>query len=146
MKIKSIRSSAMLLLACAALSLALAGCASMDASNQRSLLSAAGFRVLTPTTAKQRELYTNAESYKVLRGDKNGRVFYAYKDEKQGVAYVGGEAEYQRYQQLAVQQNIANQNMLAAQMQRDAAWGWYGAWGPGVWGPGYRGSRVIIHR
>ena len=116
--------------AAAACILLLDSCASMDASNQRSLLSASGFRVLTPSTPRQKELFTAAESYKVLRANKDGQVFYAYKDEKQGVAYVGGESEYQRYQQLAVQQNIANQNMMAAQMQRDAAFGWYGAWGP----------------
>jgi acyl carrier protein phosphodiesterase len=73
------------------------------------------------------------------------QFLYAYKDEKNGVACVGGEAQYQRYQQLAVQQNIANQNLMAAQMQRDMAWGWHGAWGPGVWRP-YMGSRVIIRR
>ena len=123
--------------------LMLPSCASMDASNQRSLLSAAGFRVLTPTTPRQKELYAAAKPYKVLRGDKDGQVFYAYKDEKQGIAYVGGEAEYQRYEQLAVQQSIANQNMMAAQMQRDAAFGWYSAWGPD---PFVFRPRVVVRR
>ena len=118
-----------LLAACAAL-LLLPSCASLDAPNQRNLLSAAGFRVLTPTTAKQKELYAAAEPYKVLRGDKDGQIFYAYKDEKQGIAYVGGEGEYQRYKELAVQQDIANQQMMAAQMQQQMAYGWHGAWGP----------------
>lgn len=116
---------------CSLLSLLLSGCASLDAPNQRSLLSAAGFRVLTPTTPRQKELFAAADSYKVLRGStKEGQVFYAYKDEDQGVAYVGGENEYQQYQRLALRQNIAQQNLMAAQMQRDAAFGWYGAWGP----------------
>ncbi len=126
----SVRLSVLGIAMAAALSLLLASCASTNASNDRSLLSAAGFRIRTPDTPQQRELYANAKPYTLMRADADGKVFYAYKDEKNGVAYIGGEAEYQRYQQLALQQNIARQNMMAAQMQRDASYGWYGAWGP----------------
>lgn len=108
----------------------LAGCASLDASNQESLLTAAGFRTVIPETPKQKELYAAAPSYKVQHGSVDGKIFYAYKDEKKGVAYVGGPAEYQRYQQLAIQQRIARDYYDAAEMNRDAAYGWYGAWGP----------------
>ena len=108
----------------------LTGFASMDAPNKEALLSAAGFRVFTPQTPKQKELYAAAPSYKVQRANANGKIFYAYKDEAKGVAYIGGEAEYQRYQQLAVQKSIAQDNYMAAQMNQQMAWGWYGAWGP----------------
>jgi hypothetical protein len=107
----------------------------MDARNQESLLSAAGFRARTPETAKQKELYAAVPAYKVQRASVDGKIFYAYKDEAKGVAYVGGEAEYRRYQQLAVQQRIARDNYEAAQMNRQMAWGWYGAYGYGAWGP-----------
>ncbi len=110
------------------------GCASMDASNQRSLLAASGFRERTPETAKQRELYDAAPSYKVQRISAEGRVFYAYKDEKHGVAFVGGEDEYQRYQKLALEQKIASDNYMAAEMNRTAAMGWYGAYGSYAFG------------
>jgi hypothetical protein len=53
-----------------------------------------------------------------------------FEDEKAGIAYVGREQEYQQYQQLAIQQQIAQDQYMAAQMQADAAWQWYGAWGP----------------
>jgi hypothetical protein len=59
-----------------------------------------------------------------------GRAFYVYKDEKAGVAYVGHEAEYQRYQQLCIQQQIAQNYYMAAEMNSFYARGWYGAWGP----------------
>jgi len=121
----------------ASLLLGLAGCASMDAANQESLLSAAGFRMRTPETPKQKELYAAAEPYKVLVVNVNHKTFYAYKDEKKGVAYVGDEAAYQRYQHLAVQQRIAQANYQAAEMNRQAAMGWYGAYGPYVYGPRY---------
>lgn len=105
-------------------------CASMNASSKEATLSAAGFRVFTPQTAKQQELYAAAPSYKVQRGNANGKTFYFYKDEDKGVAYVGGEAEYQRYQQISIQKSIARDNYMAAQMNQQTAFGWYGAWGP----------------
>ena len=109
----------------------LSSCASLDAPNQEAMLSASGFRVWTPESAKQRELYTAAPAYKVQRGTaQNGKIFYAYKDEKKGVAYVGGEAEYQRYQQLAIQKNISDNYYQASVMNQQTAYGWYGAWGP----------------
>ena len=66
----------------------------------------------------------------VQRATVNGKTFYVYKDEKAGVAYIGREQEYQRYQQLAVQQQIAQNYYMAAEMDRAAAFGWYGSMGP----------------
>ncbi len=120
---------------------AFGGCAGMDASNQRSLLASSGFHQRTPETPKQRELYAAAPAYKVQRVSFEGRVFYAYKDEKNGVAYVGGEAEYQHYERLATQQRIARDYYQAAEMNRTAAMGWSGAYGPYAYGPGYRRFR-----
>jgi len=134
----SLSSTIMALLAGAFAMLCLWGCASLDASNQESLLSAAGFHVRTPETPKQKELFATAPAYKVESVTVSGKTFYAYKDEKKGVAYIGGEAEYQRYQQLAVQQRVAQDNYQAAQMNRDMAMGWYGAYGPYAFHPGPR--------
>jgi hypothetical protein len=113
----------------------LAGCASVEHANTKSLLSAAGFRVRTPETPKQKEIYASLPPSQVMRATIKGKgVFYVYKDADQGVAYVGREAEYQRYRELAVQQQIAQQYYMAAEMNQQAAWGWYGAWGPrGMW-------------
>jgi hypothetical protein len=106
-----------------------AGCASMTSSNTESLLSAAGFRVRTPQTPKQQQIYATLPPYQVQRATVKGRVFYVYKDEKAGVAYVGREQEYQRYQQLAIQQQIAQNQITAAEMQQQAALDWYGGFG-----------------
>jgi hypothetical protein len=84
-----------------------AGCASMETNKTTSLLSAAGFRVRTPQTAKQKELYAALPSNKLERGTMKGKVFYVFKDEKAGVEYVGGEREHRRYQQLCTQQHVA---------------------------------------
>ena len=107
----------------------LAGCASMTSANTESLLTAAGFRARTPQTPKQQQIYAALPPYKVERATVKGQVFYVYKDEKSGIAYVGREQEYQRYQQLAIQQQIAQNQYMAAEMQQEAALDWYGGFG-----------------
>jgi hypothetical protein len=101
----------------------------MGSSNTESLLSAAGFRARTPQTSKQQQIYAALPPYTVHRATVNGKVFYVYKDEKSGVAYVGREQEYQQYQQLAIQQQIAQQYYAAVEMDRAAALNWYGGFG-----------------
>jgi hypothetical protein len=122
----------------------LVACAGMGSSNTKSLLSASGFSVKTPETAKQKEMYAAAESYKILRVTSKGKTFYAYKDEKTGTALIGDESNYQKFEKLAIEQNIARQQYQAAEMQREMAMGWYGAYGPyrgygpyGGYGPRY---------
>src|SRR5215831_13113931 len=116
MKIKTKKTNIILICAVAAATLFVAGCAEMGSANTTSLLSAAGFHALTPQTPKQQELYAALPPYKVEHATVKGRSFYVYKDEKAGVAYVGNEAEYQRYQQLCVQQQTAQDYYMAAQM------------------------------
>ncbi len=113
------------------------GCASTGASNHESLLSAAGFREKTPQTAKQRELYAEAPAYHVQHFNFKGHSVYVYKDEGKGVVWIGGETEYQRYQQLALRQRVAQENYVAAEMNAEMATGWIGAYGPLAWGPNY---------
>jgi hypothetical protein len=108
----------------------LAGCASVGSSNTESLLSAAGFHVKTPQTPKQKQIYAALPPYQVQRATVPGKgVFYVYKDEKAGVAYVGREQEYQNYQQLAIQQQTAQNQIAAAEMEQQAALDWYGGFG-----------------
>jgi hypothetical protein len=124
-------SNIVILLATLAGAILLAGCASMGSANTTALLTAAGFRAHTPQTPRQQQIYAALPPYQVERATVPGKgVFYVYKDEKAGVAYVGREQEYQRYQQLAIQQQIAQDQITAAEMERAAAWQWYGAWGP----------------
>ena len=112
----------------------LGGCASAEKANTESLLSAAGFRVRTPETPKQKEIYAQLTPSKLARATVNGKVFYVYKDEPKGTALVGREAEYQRFRELAIRQRIAQDYYMAAEMNRATAQGWYGAWGPrGYW-------------
>ncbi len=135
MKTKITKSNIILIFLAAAAALFVAGCAEMGSANTTSVLSAAGFRARTPQTPKQQQIYAALPPYQVERATVPGKgVFYVYKDEKAGLAYVGREQEYQRYQQMAIQQQIAQNYYMAAEMDRASAWGWYGAWGPrAVW-------------
>ena len=111
----------------------LTGCASMETANTKSLLLQAGFHVRTPDTAKRKEIYASLAPYQMQRATVNGKVFYVYKDEKEGVAYVGREAEYSRYRDLAVAQQMRQEYYMAMEMERASAYRWYG-WGPGgIW-------------
>ena len=107
-----------------------AGCASLEteAANTKSLLSKAGFRVRTPQTAKQQELYAALPSNKVERATVKGKVFYVFKDEKAGVAYVGGEPEHRQYQELCVRRHAAQAQ--EEEMNPSLATKWNNQWGP----------------
>jgi hypothetical protein len=111
-----------------------ANCAEMESNSTKSLLSAAGFHMLTPQTAQQKEIYAALPAYKVERATVKGKTFYVFKDEKAGIAYVGHEPEYQKYKDLCIQQRIAQDYYMAAAMDRHYAGRWYGAWGSrGMW-------------
>ena len=112
----------------------LAGCASVGSSGTKKLLDEAGFRTHEPSTPKQKELYAAIPAYQVERVTYNGKTFYAYKDEKDGIAYVGDEFNYHQYEKLAMQHQITQQQYQAIQMDHNMAMGWYGAYGPYVGG------------
>ena len=130
MKTPQSQLNVILIFAAAVTALFVAGCAEVGSGNTTSLLTAAGFRARTPQTPRQQQIYAALPPYQVERATVKGHVFYVYKDEKAGVAYIGREPEYQRYHELAVQQQIAQNYYMAAEMDRAAAFGWYGAWGP----------------
>ena len=110
------------------------GCASYEAQNKETLLSAAGFQTRTPSTPEQQAMFNRMVPYKVERRVRNGKVLYAFADKQRNVVYIGGESEYQRYKQLGLQQSIAQDQLEAAQINEEATlynWGPY--WGP--WNP-----------
>ena len=112
--------------------LVLNGCAAFDINTKITSLSENGFVARVPETAKQREVYAALPAYKLLRGAVKGNVFYAYKDEKNGVVYVGTEAEYQRYMEkvrrLVAAFETTEDKMVAQDMDSDLQSRWYGTW------------------
>ena len=127
MKTKITSSSLILILAASGVAV-FAGCASLETDNNtKSLLSAAGFRLRTPLTAKQQELYAALPNNKVEHATVKGKVFYVFKDEKAGLAYVGGEPEHRRYQELCVQRHAAQ--AAEEEMNPSLATSWNNQWG-----------------
>ena len=121
----------------AVLAAALSGCASVDAADTESMLAAAQFTMKkadTPTRlAKLKALTQN----KITVHTKNGTNFYIYADAAQcQCVYIGNEASYQKYQQIRIAKNIADEQQATAEMNQDAMMDW-NAWGPGPWEPGY---------
>jgi hypothetical protein len=64
--------------------------------------------------------------------EKNGINYYVYADATTcQCIYIGQDANYQNYQQLQTQKNIAQEQQMTAEMNENAAMNW------DVWGPGY---------
>ncbi len=125
-------------------SILLASCATDEVSQTREMLSKAGFRQILPETPRQKELYAAAPSYKIHSITSNGKTFYAYKDEKNGTAYVGDQLKFRQYQRLLMEQSAQEKEFEATPMVGPTAFGWYGAYSPFVYGPGigrYRAYR-----
>ena len=100
--------------------LVLAGCAAMESASQESLLQKAGFQSRTPTTEKQKTAYQKLPAYQLHRITLKGRTVYAYKDEKAGVVYLGSEAQYAQYKQLAVNAKLKEEQFTPAQTALEA--------------------------
>ena len=100
----------------------------METGNSVASLSAAGFQARSPQTAKQKELYAALPSNKIECCKAKGKVLYVFKDEKAGVAYIGGESQHQKYLQLCRQQHLAQPP--EEEMSHPFAMSWSNQWGP----------------
>ena len=113
------------------------GCATTTQSTENMLV-AAGFKVVTPKTPAQQQKLQKLPPGKVAQVNKAGKTYYVFPDAAHNQAYVGGPKQYQAYQQLRLQNKLAEQNLETAEMYQDSMMGWgaWGGWGMG-WGPGW---------
>ena len=98
------------------------GCESYQVRTTESLLTEAGFQTRTPSTQAQLAMFSHMTPYKLERNTFSGKTLYSYADKQKGVAYIGGDQAYQRYKQLATQQQqmeAAYSNMLT---DEDKVW------------------------
>lgn len=113
----------------------LAGCAAIEKAEHKSteqMLAAGGFKVLPVDTPQRQAAFAQLKPYKISRQMRGSSVYYVYPDANGNFVYVGDQAAYSAYQKLLVQQQISDQNMMAAEMMDMP--------GPGVWpGWGYWG-------
>jgi hypothetical protein len=123
----------------AVVSLLLAGCAPSQATlNKRAveaerILAAAGFQMKFADTP---ELLTKLQAMPqrtLVPHKQNGALRYVYADATScKCLYAGSEKAYQRYQQLALKHQEAQDRLQAAKMNAAASmdWGAWGAWAP----------------
>jgi hypothetical protein len=122
--------------ALAACLVATGGCAALrksEVDSQEQLLSAAGFQMKLADTPQKVEHLQGLTSQKLVPHTRDGKLYYVYADpEFCKCLYVGNEPAYQKYQQLAIQQKLAQERLNAAAMNENAAMNW-GMWGPFWW-------------
>jgi outer membrane murein-binding lipoprotein Lpp len=108
------------------------GCASQS---KVTLLTAAGFRTVVPSTQAQIAQLKTMPQRKVVPVVKKGKTSFLYADSTRNVLLIGNESQYQQYQQYNLQYKIQQSQEETAALNADAAdWG---CWGGGVWGPGF---------
>jgi hypothetical protein len=122
----------------------LTACASIEAQNaedKEQLLAAAGFKMQLANTPEKMAHLKTLTQHKIITHEKDGKNYYVYADATTcQCVYIGEDANYQNFQHLQVQKNIAQDQQMAAQMNQDAAMNW------GVWGPGYGGMGAVYIR
>jgi len=111
----------------------LAGCAAMqkqETLETERLLSAAGFQVKLADAPQKLASLQALPQRKLLLRQQNGKIYYIYADRTDcKCLYYGNEQAYQRYHRLAMEQNIAQEQIQAAELNQDMAMDW-GMWGP----------------
>jgi hypothetical protein len=116
-----------------ALALALAACAAIErqeTGQTEQLLAAAGFDVRSADTPAKLADLERLQQHKVVRHDRGGEITYVYADAADcKCLYTGDQANYDQFEKLRVQEDVAQQQMMAAEMNQEAAMNWE-LWGP----------------
>jgi hypothetical protein len=116
-----------------ALCATLAGCAAIDrhdAEQTEQLLAAAGFQTRPADTPAKLADLERLQQHKLVRHERDGEATYVYADAADcKCLYTGNQTSYDEFQKLQVQENVAQQEMMAAEMNQQAAMNWE-MWGP----------------
>lgn len=111
----------------------MSGCAlirKQEAQDTESTLAAAGFGVKPADTPEKLAKLQAMPARKIVTRTKDGQLVYLYADpEYCKCLYFGNQAQYDQFRRLAIQKEIAQEQMEAAEMNENAAMDW-GLWGP----------------
>jgi len=102
--------------------------------DNENMLSAAGFKMV-PADTPEREAHLNSlPADKITTVQRNGTLYYVFPDPKKNMLYVGQQPQYEAYQKIRLQNQMAQEQLSAAEMNENA-WGVWGPWGGGpYWG------------
>jgi hypothetical protein len=119
-----------------AAALAVSGCAAMrrrEARNTGDLLVSAGFTTKPADTPEREQQLHAMPPLKLVSESKDGHVVYRYADPYScDCLYLGDEHAYAEYKRLALQKQIADERLEAAEAEESAVMDW-GLWGPSWW-------------
>ena len=113
----------------------LSGCATpqQKVTEREDLLTAAGFVPRPANTPERQAMLRTLPPNRFTQRTRGDSFTYIYPDPLVcGCVYFGDQAAYGRYRQDVLQRRLANDQLLAAQMNQDAAWDW-DPWGPFGW-------------
>jgi len=112
------------------------GCQTIRNNNalaKEQMLAAAGFQRKPAQTPEQLADVQGLPQRKLVPHARDGHLFYVYADAAAcQCIYVGTENNYQQYQKMAFEQNLADEQEMTAELNNETSLDW-GAWGP--WGP-----------
>ena len=115
---------------------AVGGCAAMrrqEARDTGDLLVAAGFSSKPADTPQQEQQLRELLPLKMVSQSKDGHLVYRYADPYScDCLYVGDQQAYAEYERLALQKQIADERLEAAEAEESAAMDWT-LWGPWWW-------------
>ena len=89
------------------------------------LLISSGFNPIAATTPEMVNRLMSFPPNQFQLRQKNGRPYYVYADPANNQVFVGTPSQYQKYQQLRLANNLAQDQLQTAQLN---------SWGPGLWG------------
>jgi hypothetical protein len=110
------------LLAMAVLAL---GCTSIKPDEK--MLSTAGFKVIPATTPEQLAHLQTLPKHRLTMVVRGGKTFFAYPDTKRKALYLGAQPQYDEYQSIRRQSQLAADQAQTA--NAEASWAPWGPWG-----------------
>lgn len=128
--------------AISAVGVLIAGCETTRevVSHKEDSLTAAGFTAHPANTPQRVAMLKRLPAHHFVQKPTGGTMHYVYADPMVcGCLYVGTEQAYAQYVKNEQQQDLANEQLMTAQMYSDPTWDW-GAWGGGF-GRGFRRGR-----
>ena len=115
---------------------ALGGCAAMrrhEARDTGDLLVSAGFTTKPADTPERAQQLHAMPPLKLVSESEDGNVVYRYADPYScNCLYVGDQQAYAEYKRLALQKQLADERLEAAEAEESAALDW-GPWEPVWW-------------
>jgi hypothetical protein len=109
----------------AALVAVASGCSTT--SNSEHMLSAAGFKALPANTPQREDHLRSLPADQLTVANLNGYNYFVFPDPAEGVLFVGQQPQYQRYQRMRLENQMAVADVNTASV--DDGWTRWTAWG-----------------